>query len=84
MVHAYQLYVGDKHSWVECQVTTSLKSSGWLFTNKSLEAQGYFQGNHKIWLPMPQFIAYKVPSKERTSRRTSQIGRTGTQKSKQK
>ena len=28
-----------------------------------MEAQGYNHGNQELWLPKPEFISYKVPSK---------------------
>ena len=62
MIEAYKVSDGDTHHWVECQATTSLKSSEWLTTHKSLEAQGYYQGQRELWLPKPQFTTYKVPS----------------------
>ena len=63
MVQAQRLYDGDTHKWVERIATNTNKSSGWLSTQRSLEAQGYSYGNRDLWLPKPEFISYKVPSK---------------------
>ena len=49
-----------------------MKSSRWLSSQNSLEAQGYNQGNRELWLPKPEFTAYKIPFKETVLRRTPQ------------
>ena len=83
LVQTRGLSDGDEQCWVERQATTSLKSSGWLSPYKSLEAQGYFQGNRKLWLPKPEFQAYKVPSKDGAFTRKPQGQRNTSQRSKQ-
>ena len=62
-VQAQRLRDGDTHRWVERIATNTNKSSGWLSTQGSLEAQGYSYGNRELWLPKPEFISYKVPNK---------------------
>ena len=62
MLESRRLCKVDEHKWVERQATKSMHSSGWISTQRSLEAQGYHQGNRDLWLPKPEFTAYKVPS----------------------
>lgn len=66
MVQAQKLCDGDSHRWVERTTAGTNKSSGWLTTRMNLEAQGYNKGNRELWLPKPEFISYKVPSKTTT------------------
>ena len=63
MMQAQRVRDGDDHRWVECTTTNKDTSSGWVTTRMSLEAQGYNHGNRELWLPKPEFISYKVPSK---------------------
>ena len=82
MVHSCRLSDGDTHRWVERQATNKIKSSGWLTTQMSLEAQGYNQGNRELWLPKPEFQTYKVPSKTPIPTRRRQSRRSAKQKHK--
>lgn len=61
MLNVQRLCHGDENKQVEHQATRSISSSEWISTEFSLEAQGYDQGNIKLWLQKPEFIAYKVP-----------------------
>ena len=63
MLKAQKLHCkDDEHKWVERKAIESDHSRGWISTRRSLEAQGHNQGNRKLWLQKPEFIAYKVPS----------------------
>ena len=62
MLEAQRLCKDDEHKWVERKAIESDHSSGWISTRRSLEAQSYNQGNRKLWLQKPEFIAYNVPS----------------------
>ena len=50
MLKAQRLGKDDEHKWVERKAIESNHSSGWISTRRSLEAQGYNQGNRKLWL----------------------------------
>ena len=84
MVQAQRLHDGDTHRWVERIATNTNKSSGWLTTQKSLEAQGYSYGNRELWLPKPEFTSYKVPNKTTIPKRVHPRRRETTKNSKQK
>ena len=62
MLNARRLCQGDEHKWVERQATRTMHSSGWISTQRSLDSQGYNQGNRELWLPKPELTAYKMPS----------------------
>lgn len=63
---------GDEPCWVECHSIESNQSTGWLSTKKSLDAQGYNQGQRELWLPKPTFTAYRVQPKASNSRKIHQ------------
>ena len=67
MVQAQRLRDGDTQKWVERMNAGTNKSSGWLSTQRSLEAQGYNYGNWELWLPKPEFTSYTVPNKTTVS-----------------
>ena len=84
ILEARKLSDGDRHQWVEHKAAIGLKSSGWITGYKSLEEQGYHQGNRKIWVSKPKFEVYEIPSKAANTVRNLKTQHTLTAKTRYK